>query len=239
MKLSIIIPAHNEENHINRVVTELRNELLKERIDFEIVIVDDNSRDRTAEASDAFARKFKDTKVIHRIGNNGFGRAIRDGLASMKGDCVILVMADCSDDPKDVVRIFRKLEEGYDVVYGSRFMRGAKVYNYPLFKLILNRLANYFIRTLFLMRENDITNAFKGYNARVVKRLWPLEDNHFSITAELPLKAYVNGFTKVMIPVNWYGRDSGVSKLSIMHMGQRYLRTVLEIWAKWIRSKFM
>jgi len=234
MNLSIIIPAHNEEFHINRVVEELREELLKERIDFEILIVDDNSKDQTGKMSDSLAAQFLDVKVFHRMGNNGFGRAIREALEKAAGDCVILVMADCSDDPKDAVRIFRKLEEGYGVVYGSRFIKGSKIYNYPLFKLIINRLANYFIMALYLIKENDITNAFKGYNMNVIKTLWPLEADHFNITAELPLKAYIRGFSKTAVPVNWYGRESGVSKLSIIRMGQRYLRTVLGIWFMWV-----
>jgi len=234
VKLSVVIPAHNEENHIQGVVGELRQEFIKEKIDFDIIIVNDNSKDMTGELSDDLARKYNDVRVVHRSGNNGFGRAVRDGLKSVSGDCVIVAMADKSDAPEDAVKIFRKLEEGYDVVYGSRFIRGSKVYRYPLLKLIINRLANHFIRALFLIRENDITNAFKGYNMRVIKTLWPLDAIHFNITAELPLKARINGFSKTAVPVKWYGRESGVSKLSIIRMGQRYLRTVLGIWFMWI-----
>lgn len=238
MKLSAVIPAHNEEDHIYSVVNELREELVKEGVEFEIIVVDDNSRDRTGKIIDGLAKDYENVKVIHRIGNNGFGRAIRDGLASACGDCVVIVMADKSDCPEDVVKIFRKLEEGYDVVYGSRFIRGSKLYNYPPLKLIINRLANYFMMSLFLLKENDITNAFKGYNMKVIKRLWPLESDHFNITAELPLKANMHGFTKISIPVKWYGRESGVSKLSLLKMGNKYLATVLKIWVKWLKSPF-
>lgn len=234
MKLSVIMPAHNEEDHIESAVEEFRAEFAKEKIDFELVLVDDNSRDRTGRISDDIAKKYANVRVIHRTGRNGFGRAVIDGLAAARGDCMILAMADKSDDPEDAVKIFKKLEEGYDVVYGSRFMRGSEVHNYPTVKLIINRLANHFIMALFLIKENDITNAFKGYNARVIRALWPLDAAHFNITAELPLKARIRGFSKIAVPVRWYGRESGVSKLSIIRMGQRYLRTVLGIWFMWV-----
>ncbi len=237
MKLSVIVPAHNEEYHLEAVVKELHGEFLKERIDFEIIIVNDNSKDRTQEIAERLAKELRNIRPVHRERDNGFGRAIKEGLANAEGECAILVMADSSDHPKDVVRIFRKLEEGYDVVYGSRFMRGTKVYNYPLVKLILNRLANHFIRFLFLMKENDITNAFKGYKMCVIRALWPIKSDHFDITAELPLRAYVLGFTKTVVPVDWYGRESGVSKLSVMRMARRYLQTVFRIWIFWISGK--
>ncbi|MFA6142129.1 MAG: glycosyltransferase [Candidatus Omnitrophota bacterium] len=229
MKLSVIIPAHNEEDHIYPVVNELRTELVKAGIEFEIVVVDDNSKDNTGTITDRLTKEHKDVKFVRRVGGNGFGKAIKDGLASASGDCAIIVMADKSDCPEDVVKIFRKLEEGYDVVYGNRFIRGSEIHNYPPLKFIINRMANYFIMSLFWINENDITNAFKGYKMEVIKQLWPLESDHFNITAELPLKAYMRGFTKISVPVKWYGRESGVSKLSILKMGNKYLMTVLKI----------
>jgi dolichol-phosphate mannosyltransferase len=139
-------------------------------------------------------------------------------------------MADLSDDPKDVVRCFRKIEDGYDCVFGSRFVKGSRVKDYPTLKLFINRFANLFIRILFGIRANDMTNAFKMYRMDVVKAVMPIQAQYFNITVEIPLKAVIRGYSYVQIPINWYGRKSGVSKLSIKEMGRKYLFTVLYVW---------
>lgn len=230
MKLSLVIPAHNEESCIRQVMEELIAELVREKISYEIVIVNDNSRDNTRKIVEELSEKYPGIKLINRVPPNGFGRAIRDGLSNVTGDVVGIVMGDLSDDPKDVVRCFRKIQEGYDCVFGSRFMRGAKVRDYPLIKLIVNRIANLFIQIMFLTKANDITNAFKFYKADVIKAVMPLQSLYFNITVEIPLKAMVRGFSYVQIPINWYGRESGVSKLSIRQMGRKYLFMVLYVW---------
>lgn len=230
LKLSVIIPAHNEEESVSKVVDEIVKELEAEKIIYEVIIVDDNSSDSTAVMADGLAGRNANIRVVHRVPPNGFGRAIRAGLEEVNADVVAIVMGDCSDDPKDVVRCFRKIQEGYDCVFGSRFMKGSLVKDYPWLKLFINRLANNFIRLLFLIKPNDITNAFKLYRASVIKDVLPLQAKYFNITAEIPLKAVVRGFTYVQIPINWYGRKSGVSKLGIKQMGRKYLFTTLYVW---------
>jgi dolichol-phosphate mannosyltransferase len=202
MKLSIIIPAHNEQDSIEQTVRDIIDELNKEKIDNEIIIVDDNSTDSTAQIVTSLAAKFSNIKVVCRIPPKGFGRAIREGLTYTSGDVVATVMGDLSDDPKDIVRCFRKIQEGYDCVFGSRFMNGSIVRDYPLVKLLINRLANNFIRALFLIKPNDITNAFKLYRAKVIKAVQPLQALYFNITVEIPLKAIVRGFSYTQIPIN-------------------------------------
>jgi len=142
-------------------------------------------------------------------------------------------MGDASDDAKDVVKFHWEMEKGYDVVYGSRFRKGTVVKDYPIVKLIINRLANHFIRCLFLIKENDITNSFKAYRNYVIEKIKPIESTEFNITVELPLKALAAGFNKTEVPVNWYGRDSGVSKHRLRVLSKKYLSTVLKIW--WYR----
>ena len=230
MKLSLVIPAHNEETSIGRVIEELIIELSKEEISYEVIVVNDNSRDDTRKVIEELSKKYPGIKLINRNPPNGFGRAIREGLGNVTGDVVGIVMGDLSDDPKDVVRCFRKIQEGYDCVFGSRFMRGSKVRDYPLIKLIVNRIANLFIQIMFLTKANDITNAFKFYKAGVIKAVMPLQSLYFNITVEIPLKAMVRGFSCVQIPINWYGRESGVSKLGIRQMGRKYLFMVLYVW---------
>lgn len=230
MKLSVVVPAHNEEENIVQTISDIVDELNKEKIDYEIIAVDDNSTDSTAKVVSDLFIKNPNIRLIRRNPPNGFGRAIREGLMHVQGDAVATVMGDLSDDPKDIVRCFRKIEEGYDCVFGSRFMKGSKVKDYPIIKLLINRLANNFIRTLFFIRPNDITNAFKLYRTEVIKAIQPLQALYFNITVEIPLKAIVRGFSYVQIPINWYGRQSGVSKLGIRQMGRKYLFTVLYIW---------
>lgn len=230
LTLSVVIPCHNEEGNLEKVIRELKNELDIENIEYEIIIVDDNSTDRTSTLADELSEKLDKVKVIRRTSHPGFGRAVKAGIEKARGEVIIPVMGDASDDPRDVVRLHREVEKGYDVVYGSRFRKGTTVRDYPIIKLIVNRCANQFIRFLFLLRENDITNSFKAYRRYVIEKISPIESTEFNITVELPLKALAAGFNKKEIPVNWYGRDSGVSKHKLAALSKRYLTTVLKIW---------
>jgi dolichol-phosphate mannosyltransferase len=139
-------------------------------------------------------------------------------------------MGDESDDNRDVVRYWETLNEGYDCVFGSRFMKGGGVIDYPRVKLILNRLANFFIRILFKIKLNDTTNAFKAYRRTVIEGCRPLISPHFNLTVELPLKAIVRGYSWKVIPITWRNRRTGPSKLKIKEMGSRYLFICLYIW---------
>jgi dolichol-phosphate mannosyltransferase len=165
----------------------------------------------------------------------GYGYAVKTGLRSFTGDAVCIVMADASDDPNDVVAYYRKLEEGYECVLGSRFMAGARVVNYPWQKLILNRFANSLINVLFGLGYNDTTNAFKCFRREVIDGIQPIVSRHFNLTVELPLKAIVRGYSYIVVPTNWYGRLEGQSKLRIQEMGSRYLFVVLYVLLeKWL-----
>jgi dolichol-phosphate mannosyltransferase len=140
------------------------------------------------------------------------------------------MMADGSDHPEDLIRYHHELEEGWECVFGSRFIRGAKVHRYPRIKLVINRLANWFIRVIFRYRYNDTTNAFKAYRREVIDAIQPLFSNHFNLTVEMPLKAIVRGHTFRVIPISWTNRSAGRSKLGIQEMGSRYLFIVLHVW---------
>jgi len=230
LRLSVVIPAYNEENLIEKVVLDILKELDKERIESEVIIVDDNSSDRTSTIIDRLSQERNKVKAVHRLLPSGFGRAIRDGIEHATGDVIVTAMGDASDDPKDIVRYFRKIEEGFDCIFGSRFVKSAKINGYPLHKLVVNRLANTFLQCLFFTKHNDLTNAFKAYRREVVEAIKPIESLYFNITVELPLKALIRGYSIASIPINWYGRESGVSKLRIREMGRKYLYTSLYIW---------
>jgi len=169
-------------------------------------------------------------RLVENRGRHGFGMAVRAGLQEVTGDAVAIVMADGSDSPDDVLIYYRMLQDGHDCVFGSRFIPGAKVLDYPAHKLAINRLANWFIRMLFRLDYSDTTNAFKCYRREVIKGVQPNLSPHFNITVELPLKAQVRGYTHAVVPINWYNRATGVSKLKIKEMGSRYLFIVLYVW---------
>lgn len=230
LKLSVIIPAHNEEENIGQTVSDIAAELHKEEIPFEIVAVNDNSRDGTESVIKKMQVEIPELVLVNRTLPAGFGRAIRTGLENFTGDVVILVMADLSDDQKDIVRYYRKLEEGYDCVFGSRFARESVVKDYPKVKLIMNRIVNKMLQILFFTSHNDLTNAFKAYRSYVIKSILPLYACHFNITIEMSLSALIRKYNIVSIPINWYGRTWGQSKLKLNVMGRRYLATLLKIW---------
>jgi dolichol-phosphate mannosyltransferase len=230
MKLSVVIPAHNEADSIAETVLGAARALEEAAIDHEIVVVDDASGDGTASVVAGLAADNGRIRCIRNPYPNGFGFAIRAGLDVFAGDAVVIVMADGSDDPSDLVLYFRVLEAGYDCAFGSRFMPGAKVRDYPRFKLLMNRIVNLGIRLLFRHGYNDTTNAFKAYRRETIEAVMPLLSNHFNLTVELPLKAIVRGYTYAIVPTSWSNRRHGESKLALQEMGSRYLFIVLYVF---------
>lgn len=230
MKLSVVIPARNEEGAVPETVSPLLHALQGERIPFEIIVVDDGSTDATASVVERLRDRHPEVRLVQNTGRHGFGMAVRRGLTEVSGDAVAVVMADGSDSPEDVVKCYRKLLEGSDCVFGSRFVRGGKLIDYPSHKLILNRLANWFIRVLFRVPFNDFTNAFKLYRRDVIDGIQPLISPHFNLTVEMPLKAVTRGYSFAVVPINWTNRQTGMSKLKIREMGSRYLFIVLYVW---------
>ena len=230
MKLSVVMPAQNEEGSVGRTVEGLVATLEREAIDYEIVVVNDDSEDSTEAVVAAIGERNPRVRVHRSHLERGFGNAIRAGLEVFEGDAVAIVMADASDDPEDLVHYHRLLEEGWDCAFGSRFVPGAKVYDYPRVKYVVNRLANQFIRILFRHRYNDTTNAFKAYRREVIETVQPLLSKHFNLTVELPLKAIVRGHTYAVVPTSWTNRTSGEAKLAMKEMGSRYLFIVLYVW---------
>jgi dolichol-phosphate mannosyltransferase len=227
--LSIVIPAQDEADCIVSTVRHLHLELELNHVPHEIVVVDDGSKDKTWELLRDLQRALPELKPVQNQGPQGFGRAIIRGLDGMQGDAVVIMMADESDDCRDVVRYWRQLQE-YDCVFGSRFVKGGGVIDYPRFKFLLNRLANLFLRLLFHIKLNDTTNAFKGYRRTVIDGCRPLIAPHFNLTVELPLKAIVRGYTWTVVPITWRNRRTGAPKLKIKEMGSRYLFICLYVW---------
>ncbi|HUC07516.1 MAG TPA: glycosyltransferase family 2 protein [Solirubrobacterales bacterium] len=230
MKLSVVIPAYNEEETVAETVEGIVAALSREQIEHEVIVVDDSSRDGTAAVVEAISERHPQVRCLPSPFRNGFGFAVRAGLDAFEGDAVAIVMADGSDSAEDLVVYQRQLEAGYECVFGSRFVQGARVIDYPRSKLIMNRIVNWGIRVLFRHGYNDTTNAFKAYRREVVENLRPFLSNHFNLTVELPLKAVVRGYSYSIVPISWTNRKAGVSKLSLNEMGSRYLFIVLYVF---------
>ncbi|MEH2194158.1 MAG: glycosyltransferase [Nostoc sp.] len=228
--LSIVIPAYNEEDCILPTIRTISRVLEQEKIDYEILVVNDNSKDNTEQLLQQINSENSKLRYVNNYYPNGFGFAVRCGLENFTGDAVAVVMADSSDAPEDIVSYYHKLQEGYDCVFGSRFIKGGKVIDYATHKLIVNRLANLFIKILFGLKFNDTTNAFKIYRKEVIEGIFPLVSHHFNLTVEMPLKAIVRGYSYTTLPITWRNRTTGVSKLKLKEMGSRYLFIVLYIW---------
>ena len=228
--LSVVIPARDEESCIASTVEHLHIELRLHKVPHQIVVVDDGSTDRTWDVLQEIQTRVPVLAPTKKPSPFGFGRAVSWGLDQMQGDAVVIMMADESDDCRDVVRYWHKLNEGYDCVFGSRFMRGGGVIDYPRLKLFFNRLANGFLKLLFKIKLNDTTNAFKAYRRETIDGCRPLLAPHFNITVELPLKAIVRGYSWTTIPITWRNRRTGTPKLKIKEMGSRYLFICFYVW---------
>lgn len=228
--LSVVIPARDEADCICSTVEHLHLELQLHNVPHEIVVVDDGSSDRTWELLCALVKRVPELAPVKNDGLHGFGRAITCGLDAMKGDAVVIMMGDESDDCRDVVRYWEQLNKGWDCVFGSRFIKGGGVIDYPKIKLLFNRMANFFVKTIFGIRLNDTTNAFKAYRSEVIEGCRPIISPHFNLTVELPLKAIVRGFTWTVVPITWRNRRTGQAKLKIREMGSRYFFICCYVW---------
>ncbi len=235
--LSIVIPARDESGCIGTTLHHLEAELREQKIPHEIIVVDDGSSDGTWELLQEARAQIPALRPVRNEGRHGFGRAVALGLSEIRGDAVVIMMADESDDPKDVARYWEQLNNGFDCVFGSRFIRGGGTTEYPIGKLILNRIANTFLRVLFAVPLNDTTNAFKAYRKEVIDGCQPLISPHFNLTVELPLKAIVRGYSWTTIPITWRNRKTGEAKLKIKEMGSRYLFICIYIWLEKMLSR--
>jgi len=230
-RLSIVVPAYNEQENLPRTIHDLVAALDGAKIPFELIVVNDNSADATSQVVRALAEERSEIRLIERLPPRGFGRAVRTGLAAATGEIIVLVMADSSDHPSDVVAYYRKICEGYDCVFGSRFIEGSVVTDYPRVKLIVNRIVNKIVQWMFRCPFNDLTNAFKAYRADVIHELGTLQSCHFNITLELSLGTLIRRCRIAEIPISWTGRSWGASNLRLREMGRRYLATILRAYA--------
>ncbi len=223
MKLSIVIPAYNEAGNISKTVIAFYEKLKEEAIEHEILVINDNSKDNTLKIVENLEKKIPTLRHLTNVAPNGYGYACRKGLENFTGDCVVITMADLSDDPSDLVKYYRTMEKKKcDMVFGDRWCKEAKVLGYPKKKLWLNRLVNHSIRILFCFRYKDVTNGFKLFSRDTMNGLKPFISGQFSLALELPLKGIIRGYSYEVVPNNWYNREIGESNLKLKSMFFRY-----------------
>lgn len=228
--LNIIVPLRDEDKQMETTVDLLTNELKDLKKKFIITLIDDHSGDETWNLLKKLKEKYNNIKIYKNEYEAGYGNAVRSGIEKNTCDAVVFFMGDCSDNPKDIKSYVDYLDQGFDCVFGSRFMKNSKVVDYPLLKLVLNRIANNFIRLLFLIKYNDITNAFKAYKKELLLNFNPIVSRHFNINAELALKAISRGYKYKVIPISWSNRKKNISKFKIKEMQNRYIFTIFYVW---------
>jgi uncharacterized protein (TIRG00374 family) len=232
--ISCVVPARNEEGNIAAVVDALSPALASSPLirDYEIIIVNDNSTDSTGRLIDSLAQNDHHIRLVRRTSSPGFGNAVKSGMEEAKGDIIIPFMGDLSDNPEDIPRLVERIGEGYDVAYGSRFVEGGSLNNYPQAKLIANRIFNNLVRLSFGMPNRDITNAFKAYRKEVLDTIGieNLESSGFDLTVEIPIKAHILGFRSSEVPVSWYDRTAGEAKLKLSRNGSIYGKRFISLF---------
>lgn len=226
MSLSLIIPVYNERDQIKFTINKISKlKLIIKEI--EIIFVDDLSTDDSFEIIKKNIKTKKFIKVIKNT-KKGLGQAIQEGIKKSTSNYLCIFMCDMSDDLKDVKKYYDLIsKKNLDAVFGSRFMRNSKVNNYPIFKLILNRIANNIIKIIFLKNYNDFTNAFKIYKRSTLLNLFPIVSESFNVFLELPLKIITRNYNYKIIPINWNGRNKGKSKFKIKETSSMYIFTLI------------
>ena len=226
-KVSVVIPAYNEEAVIEATVRALCSALEAAGMAHEVRVVDDQSSDSTWAILSRLSAEIPAVTPVRNEGKGGYGLAVRAGLGTFEGDAVIVSMADGSDSPSDVVAYARALAGGFDCAFGNRFSGQTQVQDYPLMKKVLNRAGNMTIAYLTGYRHyRDFTNGFKGYRRHVVEAMNPLISADFNLTVEMSVKAVLSGASVQVIPNSWRDRDGGVSKFNLGRLGPRYLATI-------------
>jgi len=225
--LSVIIPAYNEADTISATIESIVSALDAAGDDYEILVVNDGSVDATEQTLQALQERWSAVRYVNNEEKHGYGYAVRCGLEQFRGEAAVIVMADGSDDPEDIVKYYARIREGYDCCFGSRFIEGARVEDYPRFKLIVNRLGNRFLSLLLGQRYGDFSNGFKCYRRHVIERMQPLVSGQFNLTVEMAIKAVASQARYAVVPTGWRNRDAGVSKFDVWGQVKLYLFTIL------------
>ena len=225
MSLSIIIPVYNESSQITKTLKKVLS--VKKKIkELEIVVVNDFSTDNTQSIVKKLSNTYKNLKLIQNK-KKGLGSAIQTGIVNSKKKFICIFMGDLSDDVNDLYKYYSNINNTQlDAILGTRFSSKSKITDYPIIKLILNRIFNNFVKIIFLSKYNDFTNAFKIYRRKTLLKILPIVSEHFNVFLELPLKIIARKYKYSIIPINWKNRKIGKSNFKIKELSSMYLFTL-------------
>jgi dolichol-phosphate mannosyltransferase len=231
--ISFVIPCHNEEMNIARLIYTLMS--LYDQYIHEIIIVDDNSTDSTAEIAMEISSREPRVRVIVRKPPNGVGRALRDGYAAATGRYILTMDSDFVQIVPELRDLFQVVAAGRDGALGSRFSHDSIMVNYPFFKILCNRSFHFMAKLLLRRPIHDISNNLKFYRAEILKGL-EIEENHFAANVETGLKPILAGYDIQEVPISWINRtiDMGSSSFRIINVAPNYLLALVKmIWKSW------
>lgn len=225
--LTIVIPARNEERIILATLQDIAAKVV---IPYEVVVVNDGSTDKTEEVARAFSRKHRNVRIAStKEGAHGFANALKLGFGRVRGDRVVPVMADLCDDPKTINLMYKKLEEGWDIVCGSRYIQGAGKEGGLKLQGFLSRFVCLSLHHLTGVPTKDVSNAFKMYRKTILRNVKFNPRAGVEASMEITFQAYFNNAKVTDIPTHWMGRKVGRSKFKLLQRAPRYLRIYL--WA--------
>ncbi len=226
MILSIVIPVFNEEEFIGKLLVALKKCYIP--IEYEIIIVDDNSEDCTRDIVLYECKQDRKILLISRKGSHGLGKSLKEGFKISKGDIIVTLMGDLSDNVNDIQIMLRKICcEGYDFVCASRYTKGSHTKHSNILKGFLSKFLGKIIHLFIKIPTVDSTNAYKMFRKDILKSVGVLESNHYTLGFELLLKAYKKGFEITEIPTIWYDRQEGKSHFMFLRDGFQYLRWLI------------
>ena len=236
-KISLIVPSYNEEKGIEDTLVNLSSSLEKNKIDYEIILVDDQSTDKTIEIVKRLASKNKRIKIIVRHKNPGFGFSLSDGSKIASGELVCWVMGDSSDDFEAIPKMINKINNGYDMVIGSRNIKGGSRGDQGKLKAIGSTQYSALAKFLFRLPVYDITNAFRTFRKEIINKV-SLENNNFAISPEFALRAHVAGYKRTEIPVTYRDRKVREAKTKLFRMGLKYYLLLIKYWFQNLFHRF-
>lgn len=223
MKLSILIPVLNYEDVLEENISEVRKVVPDAEI---LLIYDITKKEFEKKAFDLVRRLKKKYKVrtVFRMNKKGFGSALKLGFEEARGDYVLITMGDLCDDPHTIPKMIKKLDEGYGVVSGCRYMEGGGIVG-DTPKQRISSFVSLLINIFSTVKIRDVTNAFKMYRKGVLKSISPeLKSESFDISAEMTLLAAKHGFTLGQVPTIWKNRCVGQSNFKMFKEAKKYFK---------------
>jgi glycosyltransferase involved in cell wall biosynthesis len=218
--ISLVVPVFNEAENIQAF---LRDAEAHVREPHETLLVYDFPEDTTLPAVAAMQPPCPSVRLVHNTLGRGVLNALKAGLAAIKGEMAVVMMADCSDDARDVAAMAALIRGGADVVAGSRYVRGGGQEGGPLLKRTLSRMAGMSLHYMAGLPVHDATNNFRAYSRRVVEQI-PIESAAgFSVAMELTLKAHWKGWRVAEVPTVWRDRTAGASRFRLWAWLPHYL----------------